>query len=150
MSCQGCSAKNHQYQPQVGGLSPVPRVALNCTGWKSDSRQPTPEKGPSLSALGGKFRPPSTPTAILSTSFGFCLGGPQRGLPRGPVTRPPSQPLMSSGVGGRGELAACFHMVLVTTGRRRSQGREGGQPAGHGCSCACGAEGPHAGRRVKW
>lgn len=27
---------------------------------------------------------------------------------------------------------ACFHVVLVTTGHRCSQGREGGRPAGHG------------------
>ena len=67
MTTYGGSAKNCQCQPQVGGLSLAPRVALNCTEWKSDSRQPTPEKGPSLSALGGKFRPPSTPIAILST-----------------------------------------------------------------------------------
>lgn len=31
---------------------------------------------------------------------------------------------MSSGAGGRGKLAACFHVVLVTTGHPCSQGRE--------------------------
>ena len=39
---------------------------------------------------------------------------------------------MSSGAGGRGELAVCFHVVLATMGHRRSQGREGGEPADHG------------------
>lgn len=76
------------------------RAALGFTGQKPDARRPPPEKGTRFVCSWGVNSSLGLGTSTLATSLGFCLGGPQRGLPGGTVTVPKARPANEFRAGG--------------------------------------------------
>lgn len=123
---RGASARDRRCQPRREGCCPrVPGVALSCTGWKSDSTWLHPRRGRALFALGVNSSLPASPLQFCPLNLAFVWVAPRRDYPGVLLQFPSLGPANEFRASGRGELSACFHVVLVTTCRGRSQTQGG-------------------------